>query len=39
MSFNSLDDMRRYLRLKHGSDENFEDVFNATMQVYLDLAD
>lgn len=39
MSFNSLDDMRRYLRLKHGSDENFADVFSATVQVYPDLTD
>lgn len=36
-SFNSLDDMARYLRLKHGNDENFDEVFAATRQVYPDL--
>ncbi|MGF2686800.1 ankyrin repeat domain-containing protein [Marinobacter sp. DUT-3] len=38
MSFNSLADMARYLRLKHGNDENFDEVFTATKQVYPDLA-
>lgn len=38
MSFNSLADMARYLRLKHGNDENFDEVFTATRQVYPDLA-
>ena len=39
MSFNSIEDMRRYLELRHGNDENYEDVFNATSQIYPDLAD
>lgn len=38
MSFNSLADMARYLRLKHGNDENFDEVFTAIRQVYPDLA-
>lgn len=38
MSFNSLADMARYLRLKHSNDENFDEVFTATRQVYPNLA-
>lgn len=38
MSFSSLNEMARYLRLKHGNDENFKEVLAATRQVYPDLA-
>lgn len=38
ISFNSLENMARYLRLKQGNDENFKEVFKATLLVYPELS-
>ena len=39
MSFNSLQDMARYLRAMHGSDPNFSDAINAASRIYPGLDD
>lgn len=38
ISFTSLENMTRYLRLKHGNDENFKEAFKATLMVYPELS-
>lgn len=37
MSFRSLADMARYLKAEHGSDPNFNDVMQATSQIYPEI--
>ncbi len=39
MSFDSLEDMARYLRAMHGNDPNFNDAINAANRIYPGLKD